>query len=64
MTFDDVSAHYKHDHTIFIARTGFSRRTWDKWKADGVPMVSQVKLQRLTGGRLKADPDHAPAKGE
>lgn len=57
MTVSDVQAYYGHDWREFVRRSGFSRRTWFNWQAKGyVDLPSQLRLQRKTRGRLKADP--------
>lgn len=59
MTVSDVQAYYGHDWREFIKRSGFNRASWFRWQASGfVPMSSQLRLQRKTRGRLKADPKH------
>ena len=59
MTVSEVQAYYGHDWREFVKRAGFSRRTWFNWQAGGsVPMDAQLRLQRKTRGRLKADPKH------
>lgn len=63
MTLQEMQAHYGHDPHLFAKRTGMSVPTWYRWQAQGyINMAGQVKLQRLTRGKLKADPAHGGGK--
>lgn len=45
----------------FKAETGLSHTCFHNWKKRGyIPIHSQIMIQRLTNGRLKADINHIP----
>jgi hypothetical protein len=56
MTVQDVQEYYGYDWRAFVKRGGGSRRSWFRYQADGVvPFPAQLRLQRKTRGKLKAE---------
>jgi hypothetical protein len=54
MTFEDLRAYYKTGYN-FSKQTGLSAMNYSNWKNWGyIPLLSQIKIQRLTKGALKA----------
>ena len=68
MTPEQVVQHYG-SQTAAAAALGYGQSSVANWIARGkVPALSQLKLEILTGGKLKADPDilaveHAEVRG-
>lgn len=58
MTLDDVLSHYANIYQ-FSKQTGMSHNSFYNWKERGyIPIVSQIKLERLSGGVLVANLSH------
>ena len=58
MTIDDVLEFFKSGYR-FNKLTGISCNSFYTWKAQGfIPIVSQMKIERLTEGALKANTSH------
>lgn len=58
MTLNDVKSYYKTSYN-FAQQTGMSHACWSHWDKKGfIPLRSQAKLQRLSGGKLIANFDH------
>lgn len=56
MTIDDLLAEYD-SGLDFQKKTGMSRRSFTYWKKNGcIPIGSQYRLEKITQGRLVADP--------
>jgi hypothetical protein len=54
MTLEDIKKYFVTSHE-FNAKTGMSRTCWVNWKKYGyVPLNSQLKIERLTDGKLQA----------
>lgn len=63
MTVDDVRKYYVNGFRM-SKKHGFSPRLLNEWRDKGyVPIVSQMRIERLTDGELKADLSHCP-RGE
>lgn len=57
MTVEEVLSYYGSSYK-FHKQTPFSHATFFQWKKKGrVPLLSQLKLERLTEGKLKANMD-------
>lgn len=62
MTFDDVVKYFGNKYRASKA-CGFSVSTPYSWQERGfIPMESQEKIERLTGGELKANYEHTRHK--
>lgn len=60
MTLDDLKKFFINGNRFEI-ETGISHVNWHNWKARGyIPIKSQMKLQKITQGKLIADLDHIP----
>jgi len=58
MTLDDLKNHFGNCNK-FQEKTGMSHTNYTHWSKIGyVPILTQMKLQKLTGGTLKANFDH------
>lgn len=58
MTIDDVLKHYGSIYR-FCKETGMSHNSYYNWRERGyIPIVSQMKLERLTSAVLKANLSH------
>ena len=63
MTLDDLKNHFGNS-LRFQEKTGMSHANYVHWAKCGyIPILSQMKIQKLTGGTLKADFDHAEGSG-
>lgn len=59
MTIDDLKRYFGTSYR-FNALTGMSASNYMNWENYGyIPFISQVKIQRLTKGALKADLKHS-----
>ena len=59
MTIDEVARYYKSSY-FFNKQTGMAPNSYLNWIKWGyIPIVSQHKLEELSGGILKADFKHA-----
>ncbi len=59
MTLDDIKEHFGSGYQ-FEAKTKMSHANYVHWKRYGyIPILSQKKIEKLTGGTLKADFAHA-----
>lgn len=57
MTVDDVIKYYGSSYK-FHKQTPFSHGAFFQWKKKGrVPLLSQLKIEKLTNGELKANMD-------
>ena len=57
MTFKELQAHYKTGYQ-FSKDTGMSATCYSMWKKeDCIPGLSQLRIERITNGKLKADWD-------
>jgi len=54
MTYQELKAHYGSDEKA-AAEIGVSHATVRKWKANGIPRLTQLAIQTLTKSKLKAD---------
>ena len=60
----DVIKWFNGNQTAVAKALGVTKATVSKWKQAGVvPPLPAAKLQRLTGGALKFDPDTYPLRG-
>jgi hypothetical protein len=60
MTIEELIREYKTGYR-FKKETGLSHTCWHNWKERGyIPIHSQIVIQRLSNGRLKADINHIP----
>lgn len=61
MTLDDLKKEFKTSYE-FRKRTGMSHANWTYWcnKVGYIPIVSQLKIERLTEGKLKASLEDVP----
>ena len=58
MTFEEVSNYYVTGYN-FHKSTGMSHANFVSWKQKGyVPICTQIKLEKMTNGALKASLDH------
>lgn len=58
MTVHDVKEYFGNSNQ-FAVKTGISHTIWYYWDKVGyVPIASQLRIQRLTNGVLKADLKH------
>jgi len=58
MTINDLRAHYKNGYD-FERKTGLTHVNWTNWGRKGyIPILSQMRIERITKGLLKADIDH------
>lgn len=57
MTFKELEAYYKTGYR-FSKETGMSATCYGTWKKKGfVPQLSQLRIERITNGKLKAEWD-------
>lgn len=62
MTLDDLKDYFK-SKLQFEKQTGLKRQNWHGWIKKGyIPLVSQQRIESLTGGKLKANFEHAKLK--
>ncbi len=60
MTLDDLKREYRNGNDFYI-KTGLSHVNWHNWLRMGhIPIVSQMKIEHITKGALKADLEHVP----
>jgi len=58
MTFEDLKKHFGNGNRFEI-ETGLSHVNWFNWKNRGfIPIKSQMKLERITKGKLIANLSH------
>jgi hypothetical protein len=58
MTFEELKKYYKNGNRFEI-ETGLSHVNWLHWKRRGyIPINSQMKIERITQGKLTADLNH------
>lgn len=58
MTFEEIRDHYYTGYN-FHKETGMSAVSFRNWKQWGyIPIMSQVKIQRITKGKFKVSYDH------
>lgn len=63
MTLSDLKKMYRNGNQFEIA-TGLSHVNWLNWHKYGyIPIDSQIKLERITKGALKASLDDLPIRG-
>ena len=55
MTKDEALAFYADNQSALARALGIDQSTVNKWKR--IPALRQIQLERISGGRLKADPD-------
>jgi len=53
MTYTELKTYYGTDERA-AAEVGVSHATVRKWKANGIPRLTQLAIQTLTKGKLKA----------
>lgn len=59
MTVDDVLKFYRTGYQ-FSKRSGISPTSLYNWKKLGyIPIVSQMRIEKISNGNLKADIEHA-----
>jgi len=64
MTIDDVTKMFKNGNRFEI-ETGMSHVSYHNWLRYGyIPILSQLKLEKVTNGALKADLAHIPEEKE
>lgn len=64
MTIDEVEKYYGSAWKM-ERKHKMSHKNITNWKRIGyVPILTQIKIERLTGGVLKADLAHCPREGE
>lgn len=61
MTLDDLKNKYKTSYN-FEMKTGINHVNWVHWfnSYGYIPLGSQLKIERITKGDLKADINHIP----
>lgn len=60
MTSQEVHAYYRGGYS-FMKKTKMAFDTYKRWMENGyIPINSQIKLEKLTKGALKADLKHIP----
>lgn len=60
MTIEDLKNVYENGNKFQLA-TGMPHGTYHNWMRYGyIPILSQLKLEKITGGILKADLNHIP----
>jgi len=60
MTIEELKAMFANGNDFQI-RTGIPHTSWHNWKRMGyIPIRSQIRLESITGGELKADLGHVP----
>lgn len=58
MTLDDLKNHFGNG-ARFQEKTGMSHANYVHWNKIGyIPILTQMRLQKLTGGTLQANFDH------
>lgn len=58
MTIDDVIQYYKSSYQ-FEKKTGMMHNCFGNWKKKGfIPIKTQMKIQELTNGALRANLEH------
>lgn len=55
MSKDEALKFYEGNQSALARALGLDQSTVNKWAA--IPPLRQLQLERVTGGRLKADPD-------
>lgn len=65
MTLDDLKKEFKNGNQFYL-QTGMSHATWINWfeRYQYIPIQSQMKLEKLTNGRLKASLNDIPIRGK
>ena len=58
MTLEQALAHFNGNQAALAAAAGRNRSAVNHWKdRDGIiPIIAQLKIQKATKGKLKADP--------
>jgi hypothetical protein len=60
MTLDDLKKMFVTGY-VFHKETGLPSSSWHNWLKQGhIPILSQIKIEAQTGGKLKANLDHVP----
>ena len=60
MTIEDLKGLYENGNKFQVA-TGMPHGTYHNWMKYGyIPILSQIKLEAITDGQLKADLSHIP----
>ena len=62
MTINDLKKMYENGNKFELA-TGMPHGTYHNWMRYGyIPIASQLKLEKITNGKLKANLSHIPRK--
>lgn len=61
MTYDDLIAHYKTQAKAALALS-MSQAAVSDWKRNGIPFERQAQFEKITKGKLKADPVKVPKR--
>lgn len=60
MLLEELQKHYRNSYD-FELKTKMSHVNWINWEAKGyIPLVSQLKVERITKGFFKASFGHTP----
>ena len=60
MTFEDIQKYFGNSYQFF-KKTGMGSTNYLNWQRRGyIPIETQVKLEKMTNGELKADLSHIP----
>lgn len=64
MKLEYIKKHYKNAYE-FERKTGMSHNNWSNWEAKGyIPILTQLRVERLTRGLFKASIDDTTEGGE
>ena len=62
MTLEDIKTYFGPAYQLH-KKTGMSRACYKNWQMKGyIPILTQMKIQELTGGELRADYAHGEGK--
>ena len=64
MRLKDLKQHYRNSYE-FERATGLSHVNWSNWAKRGyIPIISQMRIEKITRGVFKADMDHTQEGGK
>ena len=56
MTYTDLIGQFEESCSRAARFLGKNKQTVHRWKESGIPEIEQLEIQKLTKGKLKADP--------
>ena len=57
MTLNEALAHFDNNQAALARAAGRDRACVNKWREAGhIPIIAQIKIQKASRGKLKADP--------